>query len=207
MAGAGSPAGGAGAPLEKGGTAHTSVIDAQGNAAAITSTVNTAFGSMVVVAGTGIILNNEMDDFSAAPGVPNVYGLVGNEANAIQPGKRPLSSMSPTLVLRNRDPLLAIGASGGPRIITATVQALVNVVDFGMDLDAAIAAPRIHDQAVPARLFFEPALDPTLVAGLRKLGHELAEARDLGSVEAVLVSPQGLSGAADPRKGGAAAGW
>lgn len=194
-------------PAEKGGTAHTSVIDEHGNAVAVTSTINTAFGSMVVVPGTGIVLNNEMDDFSAAPGVANVYGLVGNEANAIRAGKRPLSSMSPTLVLRERTPVLALGGSGGPRIITAAVETLVNVLDFGMPLEAAVAAPRIHHQAVPDRLFFEPALDPPLAAGLRKLGHELAEAHDLGAVQAVQLTSQGLVGVSDPRKGGAAAGW
>jgi gamma-glutamyltranspeptidase/glutathione hydrolase len=192
---------------ERGGTAHTSTLDSHGTAVALTSTINTAFGSMVLVPGTGIILNNEMDDFSAAPGVPNVYGLVGTSANAIQPGKRPLSSMSPTIVLRGKTPYLSIGGSGGPRIITATVQTLVNVVDFGMGLETAVAAPRIHDQAVPNRLFVEPALDPRIVEGLRKLEHEVVEARDLGAVGAVQATPRGLIGAADPRKGGGAAGW
>lgn len=191
----------------KGGTAHTSVMDDQGDAVAITSTVNTAFGSMVLVPGTGIILNNEMDDFSSAPGIPNVYGLVGNEANAIHPGKRPLSSMTPMLVLEGDRPVLAIGASGGPRIISATVETLVNVLDFEMPLDSAVAAPRVHDQAVPDRLFYEPALDAAAVAGLRKLGHELVEAHDLGAVQAVQATRSGLIGASDPRKGGAAAGW
>jgi gamma-glutamyltranspeptidase / glutathione hydrolase len=192
---------------EQGGTAHSSALDASGNAVAITSTVNTAFGSMVLASGTGIVLNNEMDDFSTAPGVPNVYGLVGNEANAIAGGKRPLSSMSPTIVLRNGAALLTLGASGGPRIITATVQTLVNVVDFGMDVEAAVAAPRIHEQGVPPPLFVEPSLDPAITAGLRKLGHEVVEARDLGAVGAAMVTSQGLVGAGDSRKGGAAAGW
>ena len=192
---------------ERGGTAHTSSLDSQGTAVALTSTINTAFGAMVLVPGTGIILNNEMDDFSAAPGVPNVYGLVGTTANAIQPGKRPLSSMSPTIVLRGKAPYLSIGGSGGPRIITATVQTLVNVVDFGMGLEAAVAAPRIHDQAVPDRLFVEPAFDANIVDGLRTLGHDVVEARDLGAVGAVQATPRGLIGAADPRKGGGAAGW
>jgi gamma-glutamyltranspeptidase/glutathione hydrolase len=196
------------APIrERGGTAHTSTLDAQGTAVALTSTINTAFGSMVLVPGTGIILNNEMDDFSAAPGVANVYGLVGTAANAIQAGKRPLSSMSPTIVLRDGAPVLAIGGSGGPRIISATLQTLVNVVDFGMDLEAAVAAPRIHDQAIPAKLFVEPALDAGIVAELRKLGHDVVEARELGAVGAVQATRKGLVGAADPRKGGAAAGW
>lgn len=201
------PAGEAKAPPERGGTAHTSVIDGRGNAVALTSTINTAFGSMVLVPGTGIILNNEMDDFSSAPGVPNVYGLVGNGANAIRGGKRPLSSMSPTLVLRRGAPLLAIGGSGGPRIITATVQTLVNVIDFGMDLDRAVGAPRIHDQGMPARLLYEPGLDPAIVAGLHKLGHETVEGRDLGAVAVVMVTGGRLVGVGDPRKGGAAAGW
>jgi gamma-glutamyltranspeptidase/glutathione hydrolase len=195
------------APAEKGGTAHTSAMDVHGNAAAVTTTVNTAFGSMVLVPGTGIILNNEMDDFSSSPGVPNVYGLIGSEANAIRGGKRPLSSMSPTLLLRKGTPLLAIGASGGPRIITSTLLTIVNLIDFGMDLERAVAAPRIHDQAFPARLFYEPALDPTIVAGLRALGHELVEAHDLGAVQAVLRNGTDLVGVADPRKGGAAVGW
>jgi gamma-glutamyltranspeptidase / glutathione hydrolase len=192
---------------EHGGTAHTSTLDARGTAVALTSTINTAFGSMVVVPGTGIVLNNQMDDFSAAPGVPNVYGLVGTTANAIQAGKRPLSSMSPTIVLRGQAPLLSIGGSGGPRIITATVQTLINVLDFRMDLEAAVGAPRIHDQAVPSRLLVEPAMDPSIVAGLRELGHEVVEARDLGAVGAAQTTPRGLVGAADPRKGGGAAGW
>jgi gamma-glutamyltranspeptidase / glutathione hydrolase len=194
-------------PPERGGTAHTSVLDDAGNAVALTSTINTAFGSMVLVPGAGIVLNNEMDDFSAAPGIPNVYGLVGTEANAIRPGKRPLSSMSPTIVLRGKRPLLAIGGAGGPRIITATVQTLVNVIDFGMPLEDAVAAPRIHHQAVPDRLFVEPSLDPALAGDLRRLGHDVAPAKDLGAVGAVLATPDGFVGAADPRKGGAAAGW
>jgi gamma-glutamyltranspeptidase/glutathione hydrolase len=192
---------------ERGGTAHTSALDARGTAVALTTTINTAFGSLVLVPGTGIILNNEMDDFSAAPGVPNVYGLVGNSANAIQAGKRPLSSMSPTIVLSDGAPVLAIGGSGGPRIISATLQTLVNVVDFGMGLEAAVAAPRIHDQAFPPKLFVEPTLDAKIVAGLRELGHDVVEVRELGAVGAVQATRRGLVGAADPRKGGAAAGW
>jgi gamma-glutamyltranspeptidase/glutathione hydrolase len=192
---------------ERGGTAHTSVLDERGNAVAVTSTINTAFGSMVVVSGTGIVLNNEMDDFSAAPGVTNVYGLVGSRANSVRPGKRPLSSISPVLVLRGREPMLVIGGSGGPRIITATALTLLNVIDFGMPLEAAVAAPRIHDQALPDRLFYEPDLDPAVAAGLRALGHQLVEARGLGAVQAVQAVDDRLVGFSDPRKGGAAEGW
>jgi gamma-glutamyltranspeptidase/glutathione hydrolase len=192
---------------EKGGTANTSAMDARGNAVAVTTTVNTAFGSMLVVPGTGIVLNNEMDDFSSAPGVANVYGLVGNDANAIAPRKRPLSSVSPTIVLRGKSPLLTLGGSGGPAIITATLATLVNVVDFQMPLEAAVAAPRIHHQGVPDRLFHEPRLDASLVDGLRSAGFEMKEFRSLGAVGAVMVTPQGLVGISDPRKGGIAAGW
>jgi len=193
--------------MERGGTAHTSTLDAAGNAVAITTTINTAFGAMVMAPGTGIVLNNEMDDFSAAPGVPNIYGLLGNEANAIAGGKRPLSSMSPTIVLRDRAPLLTLGGSGGGRIITATTQTLVNVLDFGMDLEAAVAAPRIHEQGVPPPLYYEPTLEPAIQAGLRKLGDELVEASELGAVGAVMAASGGLVGTGDPRKHGAAAGW
>jgi gamma-glutamyltranspeptidase/glutathione hydrolase len=132
------------AAVEHGGTSHLSAIDASGYAAALTTTINTSFGSMLVAPGTGIILNNEMADFTAAPGVPNVYGLIGTEANSIEPGKRPLSSMSPTLVLRERQPVLAIGASGGPHIISATLQVILNIIDVGLPLPAAVAAPRLY---------------------------------------------------------------
>lgn len=191
----------------RGGTAHTSVIDDRGNAVAVTTTINTSFGAMVVVPGTGILLNNEMDDFSAAPGTPNVYGLIGNDANAVAPGKRPLSSMSPTLVFAGGAPRLAIGGSGGPRIITATLQTTLNVLDFGLPLERAVAAPRIHDQGVPAKLFHEAPLDEATARALGELGHQLVETRNLGAVQAVEVTPVGLVGASDPRKGGSAAGW
>ncbi len=191
----------------KGGTAHTSAIDRRGNAVAITTTINTSFGSMIVVPGTGIVLNDQMDDFSAAPGTPNVYGLVGNDANAIAAGKRPLSSMSPTLVLRSGKPVLAIGASGGPRIITATLQTLLHLIDFGMPLAAAVAAPRIHDQGIPPKLFYEAPLDPETRKALEALGHASVEVKGLGSVQAAQATPKELHGASDPRKGGVAAGW
>src|SRR5439155_1582191 len=128
------------------GTAHVSVVDAAGNAAAITTTINTAFGAGIMVPGTGIILNNEMDDFALAPGVPNAFGLVGAAANALAPRKRPQSSMSPTVVLAGRRPALVAGGSGGPTIISGILQVLLGVVAFGRPLEAAVAAPRIHDQ-------------------------------------------------------------
>jgi gamma-glutamyltranspeptidase / glutathione hydrolase len=199
-----SPAGTA-AP-EQAGTAHLSTIDAAGNAAALTTTVNTAFGSMVVAPGTGIVLNNQMDDFAAAPGVANVYGLVGAEANSIRPGKRPLSSMSPTIVRRGDRVELALGGSGGPFIISATLQTLLHVLD-GAALDRAIAAPRIHHQWRPDRLFVEPGLEQETRRALEERGHRITEFEEIGAVQAVGRVPGGFAGAADLRKGGDAAAW
>ncbi len=190
-----------------GGTSHLSVLDESGTAVALTSTINTAFGSMVLVPGTGILLNDQMDDFSVAPGQANVYGLVGTEANVLGPGRRPLSSMSPTLVLRDRVPVLALGASGGPRIISATLQVILDVIDFGMDLQHAVTAPRIHHQWVPDQLLVEPSVNPLAVSALRRIGHDVQEAADIGAVQAVQRVPGGFVGIADPRKGGAAVGW
>jgi gamma-glutamyltranspeptidase / glutathione hydrolase len=199
-----SPAGTA-AP-EQAGTAHLSTIDAAGNAAALTTTVNTAFGAMIVAPGTGIVLNNQMDDFAAAPGVANVYGLVGAEANSIRPGKRPLSSMSPTIVRRGGRVELALGGSGGPFIISATLQTLLHVLD-GAPLDRAIAAPRIHHQWRPDRVFVEPDLDAETRRALEQRGHPIAEFEEIGAVQAVGRVPGGFAGAADLRKGGDAAAW
>ena len=148
-------------------TTHFSTVDAEGNWVACTATINTGFGCKVVVPGTGILLNNEMDDFSAQPGVANHFGLIGAEANAVAPGKRPLSSMSPTIVLRGDQPVLAVGAAGGPTIISQTLLAIVNVLDFGMDLPAALAAPRFHHQWSPDELKIEDRIGvPVLVVCL-----------------------------------------
>ena len=140
---------------EKGGTTHFSVIDRFGNAVACTQSVNTRFGSKLLVAQTGIVLNNEMDDFAIHPGIGNVYGLIGNEANSLQADKRPLSSMSPTIILRQNRPELVVGAAGGPRIISATLQTILNVLDFHMPVGAAVEAPRVHHQWLPERLNVE----------------------------------------------------
>jgi len=189
------------------GTSHVSVMDADGNAVACTSTVNTAFGAMLVAGDTGIILNNEMDDFSAQPGVPNVYGLIGAEANAIAPRKRPLSSMTPTIVTRNRQAILAAGGSGGPLIISATTEVLLNILDFNMDAATAVAAPRIHHQWTPAVLNVEPGIPPLTRQALARFGHVVKEMRDMGVVQAVRRTAGVFEGASDPRKGGEAAGW
>ena len=186
-------------PPEDAGTLHISAVDDQGGACALTLTINTQFGSGVVVEGRGVVLNNEMDDFSAAPGVPNYFGLVGTQANAIAPGKRPLSSMSPTILLDPRGrPALVVGASGGGRIISSTLQAILDVVDHGMSAQEAVSAPRIHHQWLPDRLEVEPGLEE-LVPALQALGHEVVVVDSLSSVQ--LVVGQG-DAAADPRKGG-----
>jgi gamma-glutamyltranspeptidase / glutathione hydrolase len=190
------------------GTSHISVIDADGNAVACTTTINTAFGSMIVAGETGIILNNEMDDFSAQAGVANAYGLVGSQANAVGPGKRPLSSMAPTIVTRDGKAVLVLGASGGPTIITSTLQTLLNILVFGQDAEAAVAAPRVHHQWLPATLGVESGIpQPTRVV-LERLGHQITDAGTLGAVQVVRRWGDGfLEGAADPRKGGEARGW
>lgn len=190
-------------------TTHFSVADAEGNWVACTQTINTAFGSKVVVPGTGILLNNQMDDFSIEPGVPNAFKLIGAEANAIAPGKRPLSSMSPTIVLEGGQPVLALGAAGGPTIISQTVLNIVGVLDLGQPLDAALAQPRIHQQWRPDELRIEKALAPELCEALVRRGHTLKEEPNFGVSHAVGRSAdrKGFVGAADPRAGGIAAGW
>lgn len=189
------------------GTSHFSVMDGSGNAVACTATINTAFGAFVVAGDTGIILNNEMDDFSAQPGVPNIYGLVGAAANAVAPGKRPLSSMMPTIVTRHHVAVLALGGSGGPLIISATVQVLLNVLDFHLDATAAIAAPRVHDQWRPPVLAVEPEIPMLTRNLLAKHGHSVKEMSTMGAIQAVRMDAGVFEGASDPRKGGEAVGW
>ncbi len=185
------------------GTLHISVIDAAGGAAALTTTINTSFGSQVVDEKTGVLFNNEMDDFVAKPGVPNAFGLVGKESNAVAPGKRPLSSMTPTILL---DPegrvVMAVGASGGPFIISSTLQVLSNVVDFGMDPEEAVSAPRMHHQWVPELLFLDEGVPLDVQRALQSRGHELKQMPFFSSVQVVAADEHGLSAASDPRKGG-----
>ena len=198
---------GAGAALpEDGGTTHLSVVDAAGNAVALTSTINTSFGSHHIAGDTGILLNNEMDDFVAKPGVPNAFGLIGTEANAIAPGKRPLSSMSPTIVLRDGKVALVVGASGGPTIITGTLQVLLNIAVFGMDARAAIEAPRVHHQWVPEALLVEPGIPADVLDALRKRGHIVQPWARFTAVQAIVNDARGQSGASDPAKLGHPAG-
>ena len=191
-------------------TTHYSVVDQEGNAASITYTLNDDFGSALVVGGAGFLLNDEMDDFATKPGSPNLYGLVQGEANAIQPGKRMLSAMTPTIVLDRSGRLsLVLGSPGGPRIISAVMQVLSNVVDHGMTLSQAVSAPRIHHQALPDSVMFEPeGVTPEQRRDLQKMGYVFEERpRWIGDVNAVLVTRRGVVGVADPRRGGGAAGW
>jgi gamma-glutamyltranspeptidase/glutathione hydrolase len=185
------------------GTSHLCVVDGEGNVAALTTTINLGFGSRVMAA--GVILNDEMDDFSARPGVPNAYGLIGAFANAIAPRKRPLSSMSPTLVLDGDSPLICAGGSGGPMIVSETVQTIVNVIDFGMDAEAAVSSPRIHAQWVPDELVVEPEIPADVVEGLKKRGHHVVPPPFPGAAQIIVIRDDRLEGASDPRKGGSPA--
>jgi gamma-glutamyltranspeptidase/glutathione hydrolase len=188
------------------GTTHLSVIDGDGMAVACTTTINTAFGAMLMAGSTGVILNNEMDDFSIAPGVPNSFGLIGGEANAVAAGKRPLSSMTPVIVKKDGKVRVVAGGSGGPLIISATFQTLLNILDFGLDPAAAIAAPRIHHQWMPPALVTETELDPTVAADLKTRGHTVKRLPFSAAVQVVEARDGTLIAAGDQRKfGGAAA--
>jgi len=186
-------------PYESDQTTHYSIVDGKGNAVAVTYTLNLSFGSGVVANGTGILLNNEMDDFSAKPGVPNAYGLIGGEANAIQPGKRPLSSMSPTLVLKNGKPWLVTGSPGGARIITTTLQAIVDAIDFGMNPAEAASTPRIHHQWLPDELRVEKGLSPDTLDILQKQGYKVSVKPTMGRTQTIQPLDDGLYGYSDPR--------
>ena len=172
----------------------------------MTTSINTAFGSMVAVPRRGIILNNTMDDFSARPGLPNIYGLVGSEANSIAPRKRPLSSMSPTIVLEGGKARLALGASGGPLIISASLQTILGITDLSLHAGEAVAAPRIHHQWMPEVLGFEKGIDPAVGRSLGRRGHQLMPLSGSASVQAVEMTKAGdktlLRAVSDPRKGG-----
>ncbi|QPB19059.1 gamma-glutamyltransferase [Rhizobium sp. 007] len=186
-------------------TTHYSIIDDEGNAVAVTYTLNGSFGAGVVAPGTGILLNNEMDDFTSKPGVPNLYGLVQGEANAIAPKKTPLSSMSPTIISRDGKPFMVIGSPGGSRIITITLEAILNVVDFGMDISQAVNAPRIHHQWQPDKIYLEPyTLSPDTIKTLAAMGYSFDDGSgppQWGQAAGILVGGKSL---ADIEKGGGA---
>jgi gamma-glutamyltranspeptidase / glutathione hydrolase len=193
------------AAVEGANTTHYSVVDAAGNAVANTYTLNLNFGVGLVAEGTGILLNDELDDFAAKPGAPNAYGLVGGAANAPGPGKRPLSSMTPTIVLKGGKPYLVTGSPGGSRIITIVMGVILDAIDFRMDLAAAVAAPRIHHQWLPDAVDAEQAVPAETVRGLEQLGHTVVRRPNWGSANSIMVTPDGLAGAADPRTRGALA--
>jgi gamma-glutamyltranspeptidase/glutathione hydrolase len=186
-------------------TTHFSVVDRFGNAVSNTYTLNFSYGVGLVAEGTGIVLNNELDDFAAKPDAPNAYGLLGFEANEPGPGKRPLSSMTPTILLKDGKPFLVTGSPGGSRIITAVLQVIVNVIDRGMDVASAVAAPRLHNQWMPDQVFVEPALPGDLVAALQARGDKVVAQRPFTSANSIMIAPQGFIGAADPRTRGALA--
>ena len=182
-------------------TTHFSATDSDGWWVACTATVNTTFGSGVVLPGTGIVMNNEMDDFSAQPGTPNAFGLIGAEANAVAPGKRPLSSMSPTIVLRDGKPVFTVGAAGGPTIISQAVLAIIHFIDHGMTPAKALGQARFHHQWKPNRLLVEKALGQATIDELRKMGHTVKVTDSIGAAQALGLGQAGrpFTGAADPR--------
>ncbi|KQN64042.1 MULTISPECIES: gamma-glutamyltransferase [unclassified Erwinia] len=188
------------APYESDQTTHFSVVDKDGNAVAVTYTLNTNFGSGIVAGDSGILLNNQMDDFSAKPGTPNVYGLVGGEANAVQPHKRPLSSMSPTIVAKDGKTWLVTGSPGGSRIITTVLQMVVNSVDFGMNVAEATSAPRFHHQWLPDQLRVEKGFSPDTLKLLAEKGQNVKVQSAMGSTQSIMLGPDGTRyGASDPR--------
>jgi gamma-glutamyltranspeptidase/glutathione hydrolase len=196
------------APYESTETTHYSIVDAEGNAVAVTYTLNGGYGSGATVPGLGILLNNEMDDFSVKPGAPNMYGAIGGEANAIQPGKRPLSSMSPSIVLKDGKLALVVGTPGGTRILTSVMQVIQNVIDFQMSIQNAVNFPRFHHQWRPDKLYLEPGFSPDTRHLLEQKGHKIETAANICEISAIQVEANGwLAGAADPRVEGKAAGY
>lgn len=190
-------------------TTHYSVVDAEGNAVSTTTTLNNSYGSALTVSGAGFLLNDEMDDFATAPGRPNMYGLVQGEANAIRPGKRMLSAMTPSLVLdREGKLLLVVGTPGGPTIITQVYHVISNVIDHQMPLADAIAAPRMHHQGLPDEMRLErDGFHPGTIARLQGMGHAVVFRGRWGDVEAIIRTPTGWQGVSDPRLGGGGAGY
>jgi len=194
------------APAREGdNTTHFSVVDRFGNAVANTTTLNLSYGVGLVAEGTGVLLNNELDDFAAKPGAPNAFGLIGGEANAPGPRKRPLSSMTPTIVLKDGKPFLITGSPGGSRIITTVLQVLVNVIDRKLPVAEAIAEPRVHHQWWPDEVAVEQGFSPELIRALKARGHNVVDGLPRTSANSILVAPQEFVGAADNRTRGALA--
>ncbi len=186
------------------------MVDGDGNAVSVTYTLNGSFGAAVVAPGTGVLLNDEMDDFAVKPGAANQFGLVQGDPNSIRPGKRPLSSMTPTIVEKDGRAVFVLGSPGGPRIITAVLETLMNLVDFRMAPEAAVASPRFHHQYLPDTVFYEKGgLPPETIDGLEAMGYSLKEQPPWGAVELIAIAPDGtLIGVNDPRRpAGAALGY
>jgi gamma-glutamyltranspeptidase/glutathione hydrolase len=192
-------------PREGSNTTHYSVVDSAGNAVSNTYTLNYSYGVGLVPDGTGVLLNNELDDFTAAPGASNAYGLVGFEANLPGPSKRPLSSMSPTIVLKDGRPVLVTGSPGGSRIISTVLQVIVNVLDYELDVATAVAAPRLHHQWLPDEVRIERGFADATIAALKEKGHRVVEPMGQTSANSIAVTPDGLLGAPDPRTRGSEA--
>ncbi|MCW3174027.1 gamma-glutamyltransferase [Shewanella subflava] len=186
-------------------TTHYSVVDKWGNAVSNTYTLNFSYGSGLVATGTGILLNNEMDDFSVKPGVPNGYGLIGGEANSVKGNKRPLSSMSPTIVMKDGKPFLVTGSPGGSRIINITLQIIMNVIDHQLNIAEASAAARVHHQWLPDFLWVERNLNQDTISLLEAKGHKVKVQQSIGSTQSIMVTEQGKYGSSDPRRAGSAA--
>lgn len=192
-------------PYESDQTTHFSVVDKDGNAVSNTYTLNFSYGMGMVAAGTGVLMNNEMDDFSAKTGAQNAYGLVGGDTNSVSPGARPLSSMTPTFLFRDGKLVMVTGSPGGSRIITTVLQVITNVVDFGMNIAEAVAAPRIHHQWKPDAMMIETGLSPDTLRILTDRGHEVRLGTTSGSANSILMTPEGITGSSDPRQRGTAA--
>jgi gamma-glutamyltranspeptidase / glutathione hydrolase len=194
-------------PYESEQTTHFSVVDAKGNAVSMTYTINESYGSGVTVPGLGFLLNDEMDDFTSKPGVPNLYGLIQGEPNAIAPHKRPLSAMTPTIVTKDGKPFMVLGAPGGSRITTGVLQVILNVIDFKMNAQQAIDAPRFHHQWAPDALRMEEGFSPDTVALLEARGHKIERIRGVAQIQGILHEDRYWQGAHDGRNNGKAAGY
>ena len=189
-------------------TTHYSIVDKEGNAVSVTTTINSGYGNGITITGAGFLMNNEMDDFSSKPGEPNMFGLLGNEANAIEPKKRPLSSMTPTIVLKDGQPFLILGTPGGSTIITTVLQNLLNVVIHGMDIREAVSSPRVHSQWMPDMVFHEKrGLSKRLIKKLTARGHEVKLSGNIGEANGIMIDDQGFWGGPDSRGENTAIGY
>ncbi len=191
-------------------TTHYSVVDQWGNAVSITTTINLNYGNGHVVEGAGFFLNNEMDDFSSKPGSPNAFGLIGNEANAIEANKRPLSSMTPTIVLKEDSPYIIIGSPGGSTIITTVMQSILNIIEYDMDIKKAVSAPRFHSQWLPDVIQIEPhGIIKDVLKNLKKRGHKVSYYRGgyIGEANGIIIGENGYYGGGDSRGETSAVGY